>query len=452
MREPRRIGGFAAGILAILAGTSGLRAQEPSRLTPEQREEIVRAVCDRLEKIYPDAKIGRETSLALSRALEGGRYADSATGPELAKIVTDDLERASRDLHLDLLYNPGLAKALRGAAPGAPSAAAGTAAEADAERWTNYGFRELRILGGNVGYLDLRVFFAPEYAGDTAAAAMGFFAGCRALIIDLRQNGGGWDGMVNLLLGYFIDPRDEGVFTILRSTLTEDSYAVSVLPPYVPGRRLTGIPVYVLTSGSTASGAEAFAYRMKHFKRATLVGVRTAGAERPVEHIALDDEFVFQIPAWKTVFSATGAGWEGRGVEPDIAVDAGQALDTAYRHALETLLDKAADEKDRGRVRWALDGLKAKIEPPAIDRRLLESCAGRYGTATISFENGALYFQGAANRPRRRLVPITQDYFALEGRDDRRLRIVREGDKITALQVIDFDGSLSSVKREPAGL
>src|SRR5262249_28373828 len=66
----------------------------------------------------------------------------------------------------------------------------------------NFGFEKLERLNGNVGSLDLRGFMDAEMGGDTVVAAMNFLANTDALIIDLRQNGGGSPAMVALISSY----------------------------------------------------------------------------------------------------------------------------------------------------------------------------------------------------------------------------------------------------------
>ena len=61
--------------------------------------------------------------------------------------------------------------------------------------------------------------------------------------------------------------------------------------PYVPGRRLAGKDVYVLTSSFTFSGGEEFAYNLKQLKRATLVGEVTGGGANPGGGRRLADHF-----------------------------------------------------------------------------------------------------------------------------------------------------------------
>ncbi|MBA2269510.1 MAG: hypothetical protein H0W20_02805, partial [Chthoniobacterales bacterium] len=67
------------------------------------------------------------------------------------------------------------------------------------------GFRSVKKLQGNIGYIDLRGFLPPRVAGEKAASAMNSLADTDALIFDLRKNGGGSGDMVALLISYLVD-------------------------------------------------------------------------------------------------------------------------------------------------------------------------------------------------------------------------------------------------------
>jgi C-terminal processing protease CtpA/Prc len=134
------------------------------------------------------------------------------------------------------------------------------------------------MLDDGIGYLALRQFAPAEVAGDTAVAAMGFFANADALIVDLRQNGGGEPGMIQLLCSYFFAERTHlNSFERRGVTQLEEYWTL----PHVPGKRLVDVPIFVLTSGSTFSAAEEFTYDLKCLKRATIVGERTGGGANP---------------------------------------------------------------------------------------------------------------------------------------------------------------------------
>ena len=70
-------------------------------------------------------------------------------------------------------------------------------------RSRNYEFERAERLAGNIGYLKLNAFVDAERGGSVAAGAMAFLINTDALIIDLRDNGGGEPSMVGLLASYF---------------------------------------------------------------------------------------------------------------------------------------------------------------------------------------------------------------------------------------------------------
>ena len=112
----------------------------------------------------------------------------------------------------------------------------------------------------------------------------------------------------------------------------------------MPGKRLTDVPLYVLTSGRTFSAAEEFSYDLKCLKRATLVGERTGGGAHPGDVHEIEGLLGVFIPDGRAINPVTGTNWEGVGVEPDLAVAAPQALDAALREAHKA----AAGRRTRG--------------------------------------------------------------------------------------------------------
>lgn len=111
--------------------------------------------------------------------------------------------------------------------------------------------------------------------------------------------------------------------------------------PYVPGTRFGGKPVYVLTSNTTISGAEEFAYTLKHAGPGIVVGAVTAGAAHPGSKYQLTRHFEVIVPTGHGISPYTGTDWEGVGVIPDVAVPPEEALEVAYTLALNAVLDAA---------------------------------------------------------------------------------------------------------------
>ncbi|HWI63218.1 MAG TPA: S41 family peptidase, partial [Symbiobacteriaceae bacterium] len=275
---------------------------------------------------------------------------------ELSRRLTEDLQQYGRDKHFKVLYSPEILPP-----------PAGFPTDEQLREWDlgcvldNGGFHKVERLAGNVGYLEITSFAPPEVAGPTAAAAMHFLAGTSAMIIDLRNNGGGGPQMVAMICSYFFR-----FSTHLSSMYWREGdrmmqfWTVS----HLPGPRYLEKPVYVLTSSRTFSGGEDFCYSLQALKRATIVGEQTRGGAHPVRRVRLDDHFEVTVPAGRVINPVTGGNWEGTGVSPDVAVPGEQAFAAAYALALEHVISVAGRETVRpwrnvlAEAEKALAGLK----------------------------------------------------------------------------------------------
>jgi C-terminal processing protease CtpA/Prc len=195
-------------------------------------------------------------------------------------------------------------------------------------------FKKVEMLPHNIGYLKLNFFPDTSVYQSMAAAAMASLNDADAIIFDLRDNTGGFPSMVLLIASYLFD-HPEYMYSP-RGAPTEQSWTRSP----VPGNKLAYKPVYVLTSASTWSGAEQFSYDLKMLKRATLVGETTRGGAHAGVFHRIDDHFGMGIPEEKAINPFGKADWEGVGVEPDVKVKAGDALETAEKLAESKLLEK----------------------------------------------------------------------------------------------------------------
>ncbi|MDP8979977.1 MAG: S41 family peptidase [Acidobacteriota bacterium] len=204
----------------------------------------------------------------------------------------------------------------------------------------NFGFEKVERLQGNIGYLDLRGFMEAQWGSETAVAAMNFLANTDALIIDLRQNGGGDPAMVALITSYLFSPGEEVHLNDLYWRPSNETHQWWTLP-YVPGRRYANKPVYVLTSNRTFSAAEEFTYNLKNLKRATIIGETTGGGAHPGGMERLSEHFMAFLPSGRAINPISKTNWEGTGVTPDVAVPAADALTTATAAALRKISESA---------------------------------------------------------------------------------------------------------------
>jgi C-terminal processing protease CtpA/Prc len=280
---------------------------------------------------------------AIARALRSGlagKYRAITDPKAFADAVNADIEAVANDRHLQLFWSPKPLPPLPDPDHLDP-AMMKRQAEFLAQR--NYAIRQAQVLDGNIGYLKINGFVPADLAGPTLSAAMAFLKNSDALIIDLRDNGGGDPEGVALLVSYLTPPQSL-INTFHRRDKAVDDQIWTL--PYVPGGRWsTEKPVYVLTSKDTASGAEEFAYDMQQLKRGTVVGATTWGGANPGQMVPIDDHFAIFVPFGSAVNPISKSNWEGVGVKPDVAVDPAQALETARHMALQKLLNGATGER-----------------------------------------------------------------------------------------------------------
>ncbi len=439
-----RMAGSAAALLwcTALLLLSGTAQAQPERGAGEALDAAARA--KRVERIsavlnasyvFPD--VAKKMEAALRQKLKAGAY-DKLTRPaEFADALTWDLQAVSKDKHLRIRYEPVMPPARD---PKAPRDAAAQEESRREEASINFGFEKVERLAGNVGYLDMRGFMGAELAGETAISAMGFLANSDAVIIDLRKNGGGHPSMVQLITSYFFEePTHLNSFYIREGNTTQQFWTSA----HVSGKRMSDVPVYVLTSSRTFSAAEEFSYNLKNLKRATLVGETTGGGAHPVKpHFLADVNLVAVVPFGRAVNPITGTNWEGTGVAPDIQVPADKALEAAHLDALKKLRGKARDDRRKQELAWSIQKVEALATPVTLSPEVLKSFAGRYGGDTLLYENGSLWLQWHPDGPKIRAFPMTADTLMLDdGMDILRLRIEKDASgKITGLTELYADG------------
>ena len=301
-------------------------------LDADARLEVIDAIIATLSEAYVFPEKAEAMEAALRKQVADGDYADVSSPQRLAQRLTRDLQEVCHDKHLRVTVetrrdgNPIQRWTRRGR-----------------ERRNNYGLEQVAVLAGNVGYVKLNMFHPGRQAQETAAAAMAFLRNCDALIFDLRANGGGSPEMINFLSGYLFDQKVHlNSFYNRREDRTTHKYSRTDVPGHKFGEEL---PVYVLTSRRTFSGAEEFTYNLKNLKRATIVGETTGGGAHPVFGQSLPHGFSITVPFARAINPITKTNWEGVGVTPHIETSADGALDAALEHAR-----RAAAKKETARA------------------------------------------------------------------------------------------------------
>jgi len=426
----------------LLATVHATWAQDrPPPLTQAEKQQVTASLGKLLAETYVFPEIGEKAARRLTSNLASGAYDAIVDPAEFGDRLTADVVAVTADKHFRLAFDPQQVAEDRKGAQDEDKSPEERLADA---RKDNFGFADVRVLDGNIGYIDLTGFEDLEYAADTAAAAMALVANTDALIIDLRRNHGGDSAMAQFLSSYFFDAESVPLFDLHVRKKSEQVLSQYRTLPYVPGTRTPHRALYVLTSQFSFSASEGFAYSLQNRKKAVIVGETTGGGANMWTGMVVSDRFYAHMPTTAPIDPLTGTNWEGTGVIPDIAVPAQDALMVAHAKALENLASTHPEERDR--YRWYLIGVEAKMHPIAIEPATLRSFTGTFGPLAISLDAGKLFLENRGSKSE--LFAIDRDLFGVEEFGYFRLGFVRENGRITALVVQNDNGTSRRYKKE----
>ncbi len=266
--------------------------------------------------VFPEK--GALAAEALERALAEDDYAGMTHPARLAERLTAQLREMTKDSHLRVIFGSPFGNQ---PAPAGPDAA---------------GF-EVKRLDGNIGYIHLSRFAPPEIFQPAADEAMRSVSDTSALLIDVRENGGGHPASVAYLVSFFLDEGERVHINDLiwrnrgTATFRTESFWSSPTPVHYVDK-----PVYVLVGPKTYSAGEEFAYDLQALRRAIIVGTATRGGANPGGLSELGSDLFVVVPTGRAENPVTRSNWEGVGVLPDVQA--------TLEHAEETALALAKSE------------------------------------------------------------------------------------------------------------
>lgn len=301
--------------------------ENSTRIAVDEAEQsrVMDGVMKLLNQFYVFPEVAEKVSAKLRTERKRGAYRNITDAETFAIRLSDDLVALSGDRHIAVDF---FAEAEPDDAPSRPHPDPRLLAA------RNCGLEKADHYPPNIGYLRINSFDDPEYCAATAIAAMNFLADSDALIVDLRGNHGGAPQMAALISSFLFDERThlDDIYDRGRNT-TEQLWT----SPHLPGKKLTGKPIFVLTSARTFSAGEQLSYDLKVLKRATLIGETTGGGAHLVAPHRIDDHFFMRVSFGRFINPITKTNWERVGVEPDVKTSAAEALDVARKLAADAV-------------------------------------------------------------------------------------------------------------------
>lgn len=283
----------------------------PHRLDAAERYAAVAALAMQIETHYIDAAAAQRIGALLRGRERAGDYRAIRDDAGLAQRLSIDLLQASHDAHLRVTPRTALPwwRHLRDPA----------------------GIDSYTKIAADIGYIDVTSFVAPDRSARRYAGAFGKLADTKTLIIDLRNNEGGDADGLQLLASYVVDRPIHYANLARRDGSNEARWAFPQLAarPYL--KQLS-----ILIGPRTSMEAENFAFAMQAWKRAAVVGSRSAGLATASHAYPIADFLAVHIPDARVTLPLTRTDWPG-GVVPDLATR-GDALREAKRRTLQDRL------------------------------------------------------------------------------------------------------------------
>ncbi|HKI79520.1 MAG TPA: S41 family peptidase [Ignavibacteriaceae bacterium] len=324
-------------VFIILISFLGFAEYNSGSLDKDQKNEIIKKVSQLIIDNYVFPDVAKKIEEHLEEVNNDGTF-DKITDPEeFATAVTKEIRFVNNDRHLGLHLNPPEEMEMKNEDP-----LLSLVYQKLERAQYNNGFKEVKILDGNIGYIDLMGFFPVSVGEETAVSVMKFVQNCDALIFDLRKNGGGNPDMIRLILSYLFENKTHiNDFYSRRTDAIEESWTSDE----VNGKKMSDVPVFVLTSNYTFSAGEEFTYDIQTQKRGIIIGETTGGGANPGGSFVVNENYRIFIPTGRAINPITKTNWEGVGVKTDVEATAENALDTAL-----VLATKAA-ERNKEKVK-----------------------------------------------------------------------------------------------------
>ncbi len=438
---------FAIAVLfVLLVATLASSQNKPRELSENEKLSIIQKAVSLLHEnyVFPE-RVERIGKNILSKFNSGG-YAASSTSEDFLSALNHDLEKESGDTHVNISFGPERVQQIIEEKKNEGKTIPLTKEWLERLRYENYRLRKVERLDGNIGYFWFLNFADLQAAKESIVGAMNFISNSNAIILDLRENGGGSSETLLFMLSYFLpDGLKIGDFHYRKNNRIEEikipsDLAIKKIPD--------SVPLYLLVSNKTSSAAEGMASVLQSCKRAVVVGETTKGEGNPGELFVINDMLYIMIPtaiSKSTVSEKESV--EGVGVTPDIIIAPEKSFDKAMLEICRTLSQNAQAKELKTMYEWQMPVWENTINPLPTPLGIKNNIVGNFKEERqIIFDDGN-YFYINKEKLKIRLTYFGNNVFAMEGKQFVRLRIPVAETPISYFEFFWDDGFVEKIER-----
>jgi len=387
--------------LLLVNNTTLSQTTEHTNLSKSEVSRLVEHIIELINSNYVDISAGRKVVEALNRKVSSGEYDHIKSEKEFVRTVTQDMRSISNDLHLSVLPTQaprsGPVRKVISKKNNAKGEQEAASFFTQLER-PEGGFFKGAILEGGVGLLTFTSLLPPldiPLVKEDLDHALETVRDASQIIFDARKTRGGVPETVAYISSNLYGKSKVLLNTYINRLTGNHELYTDPDQAIFSGKNKT---VYILISGGTGSGAEAFAYMNQQHGSVIVVGEVSAGAGRLSAVYPISATLSVMIPENESIHPVSKEGFEKVGVQPDVFVHEQNAQNKAHLIALEEML---RDHPRRRKLKKAIKhvtALVAKVEVSIKKRIELSNSsplAGNYeGKRSIWLEeSGELKYQ-----------------------------------------------------------
>jgi retinol-binding protein 3 len=284
--------------------------------------------------------------------------------------------------------------------------------EKEQYRKVNFGIQKFEILGGNIAYLKLNKFQQLDDVQEVLMGAVQMMSNADAVILDLRNNGGGDGRTKEFLYSFFLNEAQ------WKARKNQEFFGWNEIKEFKKSvsnsARMEKVPLCVLTGNGTFSAAEGFCHDVQVVQRARIVGVKTRGGGHSGSSVALDKGFLVFIPT-----SGKESDIEGKGVMPDCSVSESLAFWKAQELIIADLKKECRDTVCSENLTWVEQTARAMMNSNNGDQKIDKKHLGKYSKGfVISKQGNEIWVEQHQMGLRSALVPIEENYWMAKDLED----------------------------------